>query len=154
MSPRGTTSLSYDNNDGATDRFQTPACGSSGQAVVQWRQPSRPPKARWRGCGKATFTARVTYSAIFCKTIGQIANRLGQKLPFRTGNRFQQKNPSFMHGKGCFAEGVDTFRGANQARHATPAPKRRGDLRGRGPLAPPLQTVSESVGYPPKSCNK
>ena len=115
----------------------------------------RRPK-RWRGCGKATFTARVTYSAIFCKTIGQIANRLGQKLPFRTGNRFQQleKNPSFMHGKGWFAEGVDAFRGAYLARHATPAPKRRGDLRGRGPLAPPLQTVSEIVGYPPKSCNK
>ena len=109
----------------------------------------RRPK-RWRGCGKATFTARVTYSAIFCKTIGQIANRLGQKLPFRTGNRFQQKNPRFMHGKGWFAEGVDTFRGAYLARHATPAPKRRGDLRGRGPLAPPLQTVSEIVGYPLK----
>ena len=59
-----------------------------------------------------------------------------------------------MHGTGWFAEGVDTFRGAYLARHATPAPKRRGDLRGRGPLAPPLQTVSEIVGYPPKSCNK
>jgi hypothetical protein len=42
----------------------------------------------------------------------QIDNRSGQNLPFRTGNRFQQKNPSFMHGKGCFAERVDTFRGA------------------------------------------
>ena len=92
----------------------------------------RRPK-RWRGCGKATFTARVTYSAIFCKTIGQIANRLGQKLPFRTGNRFQQKNPRFMHGKGWFAEGVDTFRGAYLARHATPAPKRRGTSAAEAP---------------------
>ena len=41
-------------------------------------------------------------SAIFCKMTEQIANRSGQKRPFRTAKRFQQKNPSFLHGKGCF----------------------------------------------------
>ncbi|MFN9910742.1 MAG: hypothetical protein ACK56F_32325, partial [bacterium] len=80
----------------------------------------------------------------------QIANRSGQKLPFRTANRFQQKNPSFMHGKGYFAGGVDTFRGVYLARHATPWPKFSGELRGPGLAPPPSKTVSECRGNPLK----
>ena len=83
----------------------------------------------------------------------QIANRSGQKRPFRTANRFQQKNPSFMHGKGYFAGGVDTFRGVYLARHATPWPKFSGELRGPGLRAPAFQTRSKMPGQPPKSCN-
>ena len=83
------------------------------------------------------------------KMTERIANRSGQKCPFRTANRFQQKNSSFMHGKGCFAGGVDTFRGAYLARHATPWPKFSGELRGPGLRAPAFQNRFRMPGQPP-----